>query len=73
MTETTKTPAPAAPEAPAEKPALKAGDVVRLRAVHGFIQDPFTLDTFDTDSEKKVVANSWTLIQLAADKLAVVE
>jgi hypothetical protein len=72
MTETTKTTPPDAP-APAEKPVLKAGDVVRLRAVHGYIQDPFTLDSFDTDSEKKVVANGWTLVQLAAEKLAIVE
>lgn len=73
MTETTKTTPPSAPETPAAKAELKAGDVARLRAVHGYIQDPFTLDSFDTDSEKKVVLNGWTLVQLAAEKLAVVE
>lgn len=64
----TKTEA-AAPAAP--KP-LKVGDVVRLRAVHGYIQHPFDLKDFNTDSDAKVVVDGWHLVQVEAGKLAVV-
>jgi hypothetical protein len=70
-TTTTPAAAPAASAAPAAK--VEVGAVVRLRAVHGFIQDPFTLDTFDVETEKKVVANAWTVLQFNAGKLALSE
>lgn len=58
----------AAPKAPT---SIKIGDRVRLRAVHGFIQNPFTLDNFDVDASKKVVVDSWAVIQFEAGKLAI--
>ena len=61
-----QTAAPAAPALP------KVGDVIRLRAVHGYMQHPFDLTEFDAGREPKVVFDNWHLVQVEAGKLAVV-
>lgn len=45
------------------------GAMVKLRAAHGFIQNPTTLAVFDTDRMAEVKVDTWTELQYAAGKL----
>ena len=66
-------PVTAEAEAPAKPVTIEVGKTVRLRAVHGRIQNPFTLTWFDVGNSVKVVADSWDKIQFDAGKLAIDE
>ena len=54
-----------------KKDEVKAAEPkkVNLRAVHGYIQHPFTLTAFDTDSFKPHEKDVWVTIQIEAGKL----
>ena len=68
-----KTETPAMPAQPAAPALPQKGDIVRLRAVHGYIQHPFLLTEFDTDREVKVEFDGWHLVQIEGRKLVVTE
>lgn len=55
----------------AKKEDVKVAEVkkVNLRAVHGYIQHPFTLTAFDTEGFKPHEKDSWVTIQIEAGKL----
>lgn len=58
---------------PAPEVKVEKGTKMRVRAAHGYIQHPFTLEAFNVDSEKKVVVDDWLKVQLEAGKLVQVE
>jgi hypothetical protein len=50
---------------------VKSGDTARIQSVFCDLQNPYTLDTFQVGSSKKVVVDDWIELQLKGGKLMV--
>lgn len=57
------------PPKPAPIPQAEAEQVVRLKAVYGYMVHPFTNETFNVDRVTTVMLDSWAQAQVDAGKL----